>query len=324
MNILFITYKDIYLLLFTFLSHLSKRIKAIFLAYLYSYYKTFYNKDPDDLRVTPMSVLKKKELNYLYLIIILLITIYTNVLMFEEDILISHSIFPLIMPLNLKLLINKYANFRQNLFNKITLKLLQIPIINVVVKLWHRFLFAFRYYSVFLGDYISQYVSMNMVALITSIIFSRLDLAGYLIIFCLLFLRLDFGVLAIARFYKQYPHKLQELYSNQKRHMWSQAAKIAQEVASNPYVQSAAVMTSGAVAWKALDVYDTYKESLMQDKDIAAENERNIQNINAENKRHEEEMAMRNKELEETRQARLDENKRHEEEMAMRKAEMQK
>jgi hypothetical protein len=227
----------------------------------------------------------------------------------------------LFLPLNLRFLLQKYADFRQNLYNKITLKLLETPLINVIVKLWHRFLFAFRIYSVNICDYISQYISMNMLALIISIVFSRLHIAGYLIIFCLLFLRLDFGVLAMARFYKKYPDKLHNLYTNQKRFMWSQVGKIAQEAASNPYVVTTATAVVGCVGWKALDVWEIHKESLMQDKDIAAENKRHAENIAAENQRHAEEMSMRRAELEEARLTRMDENRRHAEELAQKNTE---
>lgn len=217
---------------------------------------------------------------------------------------------PLIyIPLNLRLIIEKYAAFRQNLYNKITIKLLEIKGINPIIQHWHKFLFAFRIYSIKIGNSIENYISLNMVFLIASIIMSRLHLAGYFIIFCLLFFRLDFSVLYLARFYKTYPKLLDELYSIQKRHMWSSATKVVQEAASNPQVQAITVGVMGALAWKALDVHDVHiqkeisEQEFQTQKEIAerelqAQKEMAERQLQAENQRHIEEMAMRKRELE--------------------------
>lgn len=156
---------------------------------------------------------------------------------------------------------------------------------------------------------------------------SKLHIAKYLIIFSLIFIRVDFSVLSMLRFYKKYPEKLYLLYPAHKRYMWSKAA-------SNPQIQAIAVGVTGAVAWKALDVWDiqTQKEIANDDRvaentrneqTITAENKRHEQTIAAENKRHDEEMAMRNAELKKAQAALTDENRRHEEEINMRKKELE-
>lgn len=108
---------------------------------------------------------------------------------------------------------------------------------------------------------------------------------------------MDFAVLYMSRFYKKHPELLIELYKNNKRQMWSRAAQIAQEAASNPQIQTAATLVTGAVAWKAIDVWDSYKQEAIAEKDREAENLRHAANIEAENKRHADEISMRKAEL---------------------------
>lgn len=153
--------------------------------------------------------------------------------------------------------------------------------------------------------------------LIISIIMSRLHIAGYLIIFCLLFFRLDFSVLSMLRFYKKYPERLNQIYHpQQQREMWTQAGKIVQEAASNPQVQTVAVGVMGALAWKVLDIHDVHTQQEIATTDgISKEKIAEADRI-AENKRHFEEIEMRKAELEA-------ENKHHFEKMEMRKAELE-
>lgn len=215
------------------------------------------------------------------------------------------------LPQSFQNLLEKYFIFRQNMYNKFcTFILLKYPF-NILLKLCHRFLFIFRMLSLSLGNYIEKYISLNMLALSLSIIMSRINIAGYLIIFCLLFIRLDFAVLNMLRFYKKYPEHLTILYN--KRTMWTNTAKIIQEASTNPQVQAMGFAVAGAVAWKCLDVYDTLKEEGIAEVARAAENVR-----------HAEEMQMRHEELDEARLARHDENARHAEEMQMRREELTK
>jgi hypothetical protein len=216
-----------------------------------------------------------------------------------------------ILPLNIKAILNKIGDIKQNMFNNFCIYCLNSLWLKPAIVTWHRFLFWFRISCIDLGLLIEKRISLNFLAFIISMACSRLQVAGYLIFFCLLFIRLDFAVLSMARFYKRYPKRLEALYDNNNisRSMWTRVSAIAQEAASNPQVQTISVAVAGALAWKALDVYDLIKtESIAE----------------AENKRHEEEMAMRKLELEEAKASRNDENRRHSEEMIMRQKELDK
>ena len=109
----------------------------------------------------------------------------------------------------------------------------------------------------------------------------------------------------MCRFYRKHPELLRQLYREDKKFMWSKVSQIAQEAASNPQVQTAATLVTGAVAWKALDVWESYKQEAITEMEIAAEN-----------KRHDEQLA-------EMKATRLEENRRHEEEMSMREKELE-
>lgn len=217
-----------------------------------------------------------------------------------------------------------WRDYCQDLYNKATLSLLNIFPFSILLRFFHLFLFYFRIYTEMMGHFIDKYISLNMFALIVSLIMSRLHIAGYLISFCLLIIHLDFWVLSMARFYKKYPEKLVSL--NIKRHMWSQATKIVQEASTNPQVQAVGVAVAGALAWKVLDVYDTQTSKEIADadrsasKEIAdadreAENARHAADREAENARHAAELRLREAELEQSRLA-------HMEEMAMREREL--
>lgn len=239
-----------------------------------------------------------------------------------------------LFPFTIKEKICQYSLFRQRLYNKITLKLLENSKTSAIISLYHKMLFNIRIYTEDFYFFISRYMNIHVLAIIISLIFSRLHLAGYLIVFCLLFLRIDFSTLSMLHFYKQNPERLKILYTINKRFMWSRTVRIAEEAASNPQVQAAATLVGGALAWKILDVYDTQVLVELSEKDrlaenqrnsenIAAENQRNSENVAAENQNHKEEMQMRQKELEEAKASRHDENQNHKEEMQMRQKELE-
>lgn len=224
------------------------------------------------------------------------------------------------LPQSFQNLLEKYSLFRQNMYNKFcNFILLKYPF-NILLKLCHRFLFSFRFLSLSFGAFIEKYISLNMFALIISIIMSRVHLAGYLIIFCLLFIRLEGAVLNMLRFYKKYPEQLNILYH--KRTMWTNTAKIIQEASTNPQVQAISVAVTGALAWKCLDVYDTIKAQAIADADRLAVQATADADRLAENNRHVNEINMRQAELEEARLARQDENSRHAEDLALRREEL--
>lgn len=76
--------------------------------------------------------------------------------------------------------------------------------------------------------------------LCVSLILSRLGLGGYLVFFCLLFVRVEFGVLRMARFYRNNPTLLHlhfPEWQDPKRKMHRVTASVI-EGAQNPGVQA--------------------------------------------------------------------------------------
>ena len=97
------------------------------------------------------------------------------------------------------------GDIRQNIYNRVTLKLLNVVFLKDLILLYHLFLFYFRYLLVKLFTRLETYINLHTLAIIVSVICSRLHVAGYMIIICLLLIRLDFSVLSMTRFYKNHP-----------------------------------------------------------------------------------------------------------------------
>lgn len=174
----------------------------------------------------------------------------------------------MLIPLPVRELVHRYACWKQKWYNQLTLRLLDNKFLAPFVKCFHLSLLYFRYYSIVFITFLEQFISLNAFAIIVSVICSRLHVAGYLIVFCLIFLRVDLAVIPMCLFYKQYPNQLLKHFPGAtviKRGMWRASLKIIEEASSNPKVQAVGVAVAGAVAWKALDVYDTLKQE-----DIAA------------------------------------------------------
>jgi hypothetical protein len=237
------------------------------------------------------------------------------------------------MPHSLVENLQKFSTFKQKIYDNMTLSLLDNPSLAPFISFYHRFLFAFRIYSVDFCNFLERFVNLQVAAIIISLILSRLHFGGALIIFCLVFLRLDFAVLSMARFYQKRPERLKNLYHIQQRYMWSRVVKVAEEAASNPNVQTAATLVVGALAWKTLDVYDTQaqkeiaEEDRIAQKEIAeqdriAQKEIAEQDRIAENQRHADEIKMREAELTEAKESRKDENRRHQEDIELRNLEL--
>jgi hypothetical protein len=210
--------------------------------------------------------------NYRYIIILIMAVqalaamIFGHILFLERMVDVCETIhastLSLLIPLPLRELVHNYAQWKQKWYNEITLRFLDNRFSAPFIKLFHLFLLYFRYSSILLIDFIERYVNINTFAIIISLICSRLHIAGYLIIFCLLFLRLDFAVISMSLFYKKHPNQLVKHFPGVytiKRGMWKIGTKIIEEASSNPKVQAIGVAVAGAVAWKALDVYDTVK-----------------------------------------------------------------
>jgi len=156
------------------------------------------------------------------------------------------------------------AEKRQHLYDKCCLFMLEIPGLRSLLIYYHTTLFYFRYLSELLGDKIKQYISLNTFALIISMVASRLHVIPVMLIFCLIFIRLDFALLSACHFYKKYPLMLSrsfpQIHQPIKRQMWTRVSQIVTEAATNPQVQSVAVAVTGALVWKGIDVYDTLKQ----------------------------------------------------------------
>jgi hypothetical protein len=169
----------------------------------------------------------------------------------------------MLIPLPVRELVHRYACWKQKWYNQLTLRLLDNKFLAPFVKCFHLSLLYFRYYSIMFITFLEQFISLNVFAIIVSIICSRLHVAGYLIVFCLIFLRVDLAVIPMCLFYKQYPNQLLKHFPGAtviKRGMWRASLKIIEEAGTNPKVQAVGVAVAGAVAWKALDVYDTLKQ----------------------------------------------------------------
>lgn len=229
-----------------------------------------------------------------------------NALTMSQDklIFVSVAMIPSIsfLPFSIKSLLQRYALWHQNLYNKVLLYLLEVKVTSFIIIKIHTMLFYFRYYCVKAGAFVEQYMSLNMAALIIATICSRLHVAGTMIIFCLLFIRLESAVMQMLRFYKQYPFIFDRNFPKAKTNtkgMWTSAQRVAKEAASNPQVQAVGVAVIGALSWKALDVYDTQAQKEISEADRLAETARHKESLEAETVRHKESLeaeAMRHKE----------------------------
>lgn len=191
--------------------------------------------------------------------------------------------------------------FRQKLYDNIVLRIFfsKKYFLQKIIILLHTSLFYFRYYCECLNEHISLN-NLKLIMFAVSFISSRLHFVEYLILFCLVFVRLDFAVIKMLRFYKKYPEFLSKNFPNliHKRHMWTQVTRSVVEAASNPQVQAAGALVAGALAWKGLDVYDTVKQEAIAEADRFAEDQRAEANRVAENQRAEADRVDENKRAE--------------------------
>lgn len=194
----------------------------------------------------------------------------------------------LFLPFSVKSKLILFQNYRQKIYNKITLMLLNKTFTRWFILKLHVILLYFRYLSVKGFNYIESYIPLSTFAILLSIICSRLHIAVWMIVFCLFIIRLDFAFVSMSRFYRDHPGIFNRNFPHipaNARGMWSQASKIAVEAASNPQVQATALAIGGALAWKGLDVYETLKQEGIAEADRVAENTRAEDNRLAENAR---------------------------------------
>lgn len=210
----------------------------------------------------------------------------------------------------------------QKQFEIVMEKLLTSRLGRILFIPYIKLLFHFHY----LWENLHKYVgtsNMNTWALGIALILSRLHLGGFLILICLLILRLE---MSFRRFAKYYQHDMTRLtrdfpyWYQDKRHMRKATQAIA-EALEDPKVQAVAIAVTGALAWKTLDVWDTYKAADIADKDreaaaIQADKDREAATIQAdkdreaENARHRESLDVEIKQRELDRET---ENARHRE-----------
>lgn len=149
--------------------------------------------------------------------------------------------------------------------------LLTTSITSPIILLWFRFLFLFH--NVFqnihtrFGDN-----NVNLAALSISMITARLHVGGWLIVVCLIILRLQASFRKVARYYqadmtrlnRDFPHIRME-----KRYM-KRATEAIVEALENPKTQAVAIAVGGALAWKAMDLWDTTKNAEIAESDRIA------------------------------------------------------
>lgn len=200
---------------------------------------------------------------YFFLIILFLIVICLPITTTRFDNSIEASSFLLLsLPLTLQRNIERYALWRQQIYNTLTTFILEQPFFRSFLIKYHIFLFYFRDYTLRFFEWVSQYISLPVFGIMISIVFARLGIAGYLAFFCLLFLRLEFSLVSVCRYYKTHPAQLAKHLPGVliiKRGMWSRAGKFIEEASLNPHVQVVATATAGLVVWKCMDVWETTK-----------------------------------------------------------------
>lgn len=169
--------------------------------------------------------------------------------------------------------IEKYRVWEQHVYNMFTLFCLKYFFTRKLVLYFHIFLLWFRFFCESSFAKLEKHMPIQVWALLVSFVFARLKLSGVMLVAYFIVLRLDYEVVKVARFYKTYPHLFLKHFpqaavaSHSHRHMWTHAANTLKEAASNPNVQAAGTIVVGALAWKALDVYDTLKAGETADKD---------------------------------------------------------
>ncbi|KAL8684346.1 MAG: hypothetical protein Q9218_008327 [Villophora microphyllina] len=106
-----------------------------------------------------------------------------------------------------------------------------------------------------------------------------------------------------------------------KNYMWTRASQIIYEGAQNPHVQTAATLAAGAVAWKALDVWDTYKQADIAQLDREVESAQREKDREVESAQREKDRQVESAQREKDRQA---ENLRSEKDRQFEAAEREK
>jgi F-type H+-transporting ATPase subunit a len=203
----------------------------------------------------------------LYLTIILIIPalIIANCIKLKDCTTISLAI-PLFLTNNIFLkYIALVSNKKQDLYEKLIDILLEYSITRFLILNWFHCVIYFRVTSEWLHNEYLATRNNYLLGLVISGIASRLHIIPYIFIFIFFILRMEFSFQSVARYYKKRPGLLVQHFPNiDKRYMWRRAIE---DAAKNPNVQTAATVAAGAVAWKALDVWNSHQENKRADKD---------------------------------------------------------
>jgi hypothetical protein len=269
--------------------------------------------------------------------VILLLGLALSVIMFleffssfQEDL-----AFLLYFPLNINLYLQKYLAFRQNMYNKFCIFILnKNNILSSLIYYYHKILFMVSYKLEDFANFLSQYVTFPFIALALSITVSRLHFVEAMFFIIILILRINSSAIMVDRFYRQYPNYLTNHIIGpniNKRHM----KKVIQPILENPEAaKTVAVAVVGALAWKMMDIHDTYKNAdiAAADREAAertanADREAAERTANADReearlsreqaeRHHQDEMAKAAADREEARLSREQADRHHQEEMA--------
>lgn len=170
------------------------------------------------------------------------------------------------------LFLNKISVTSQKYHDFIMELLLNTKVISFFLLIWIRFLFLFHDFYLNLhirfGDN-----NVNLAALAISMIAARLHLSGWLIVVCLIILRLQGSFRKVARYYQSDMTRLNRDFPHirmEKRYM-KRATEAIIEALENPKTQAVAIAVGGALAWKAMDLWDTTKNAETAAKDRDAE-----------------------------------------------------
>jgi hypothetical protein len=173
--------------------------------------------------------------------------------------------------LSVKSYLLKLSQLQQNVYNKTFDMLLTNKVTRPFVRLFIRLLFRFHYVTESLYCYFGE-GNINMASLFLSGLTSRLHIGGWLIVVCMIILRLQASFRKVARYYKADMSRLNRDFPNihmDKRYMGKVNQAII-DALENPRTQAVVVAVGGAIAWKAMDLWDTTKNAEIADKDRVA------------------------------------------------------
>lgn len=226
----------------------------------------------------------------------------------SSDFILEMMIF---FPLKINLFFQRFVEFRQKIYDRITIFILNKKYISSLLLYYHKFLYIISYNIEDFFEKINKKFPPMAFALILSLVASRLHLVEIVFFSFLGYLSFNYSAVFMDRFYIRNPSYLNNHIVGpyiQKRGM----KRILQPIMENPQIATAVgTAVAGALAWKGLDVHDTYKNA-----DIAAADREQDE------RHHQDEMAKAAADREEARLTREQAERHHQDEMAMREREL--